>query len=349
MNITGEEIGTVDSNIVKRFGEYLKKSGYSVSGTVYPFISECIKEENGETAVIQLVDLSDTYGAGSEGISRESAGMEWIDPEMLKEQTENVTDVCGGDNVHVLTLFFADDYRTVIPLMRDDPMCWVIEPDKPRLVIDELRIKDFHGMRDSIVNFLIYMSESNREPVIKKEKPSPVVYGLVAVNIVIFILSAYVFPETVNAGMMDYDLVKDGQLYRLITAMFLHGGVDHILGNMLSLFVMGTLVEREAGSVKFTVIYMLSGIMGNLTSFLYEMISGVRYTSVGASGAIYGIMGAVVLLALKRRSGLNVTGRRLFIAVAYCIYSSFAMPGIDYAAHIGGLVSGFLMSTLLLR
>ena len=64
---------------------------------MYPFISECIKEENGETAVIQLVDLSDTYGAGSEGISRESAGMEWIDPEMLKKQTENVTDICGGD------------------------------------------------------------------------------------------------------------------------------------------------------------------------------------------------------------------------------------------------------------
>jgi hypothetical protein len=94
LNKTGEEIGTVDSNIVKRFGEYLKKSGYSVSGTVYPFISECIKEENGETAVIQLVDLSDTYGAGSEGISRESAGMEWIDPEMLKKQTENVNLHC---------------------------------------------------------------------------------------------------------------------------------------------------------------------------------------------------------------------------------------------------------------
>lgn len=94
---------------------------------------------------------------------------------------------------------------------------------------------------------------------------------------------------------------------------------------------------------------MLSGVIGNVTSFCYEMISGMRYTSVGASGAIYGIMGAVVLLALKKRSRLNVTGRRLFIAVAYCIYSSFAMPGIDYAAHIGGLVSGFLLSSILLR
>ena len=329
-------------NIVREFEDYIKKSGYIVSRTVHPQISECIKEESDGIAVIQLVDLTDS---GTEKEYTDPA----VDYGILREQTENVISTCGGENVQVMTLIFADGYEAALPVMRDDPMCWVIETGIPRLVLDELRIKDFHGLRNSLLNFIMQVSSRNTVADKEAENPVPAVISLIVINVLIFLYTAFVSAKPLGMGMMDYDLVSEGQVYRLITAMFLHSGIDHISGNMLSLFFMGTLAERAAGSVKFTVIYMLSGIAGNIASFYYEMFSGSRYTSVGASGAIYGILGAVIFLALKKSSGLNVTGRRLFIAVAYCIYSSFAMPGIDYAAHIGGLIAGFIICALTVR
>ena len=330
--------------LIDRFEEYIKKSGYVVSRTSYPQIRECIKEDSDETVVIQLIDMT------APPVSASAAPEALIDNRVFREQTKNTVETCGGENVSVLTLFFGSDSMRILEAAGDDPMCWFIDPDRHTLIIEESRVKDFHGLRASIVNFLVNTNGQDAD----QEKsvpggPAPVTVALVAINVTVFLVSAFVMPECLEYGMMDYDRVSEGQIYRLFTAMFLHGGVDHIVSNMISLYFMGALVERTAGSLKFSVLYMMSGVAGNIASYYFEMLSGCRYTSVGASGAIYGIMGAVIILALKKRSGLNATKRRLFIAVAYCIYSSFAMPGIDYAAHIGGLICGLTMGTVATR
>ncbi len=119
-------------NIVREFEDYIKKSGYIVSRTVHPRISECIKEESDGITVIQLVDLTDS---GTEKEYTDPA----VDYGRLREQTENVISTCGGENVQVMTLIFAGGHEAALPVMRDDPMCWVIETGIPRLVLDELR------------------------------------------------------------------------------------------------------------------------------------------------------------------------------------------------------------------
>ncbi len=176
-----------------------------------------------------------------------------------------------------------------------------------------------------------------------------VTLALVLTNAVIYIISVTLDPSVTSLGVMNYELVSEGQIYRIVSAMFLHGGLDHLFGNMFLLFAVGTMVEQSTGPVKYLVIYFVTGIAGNLTSYFWEMASGLRYNSLGASGAVYGVMAALIVLALKRIPGVAVVRSRIPLAIIYCIYSSFAMPNIDYAAHIGGLVSGIILTSLMIR
>lgn len=179
------------------------------------------------------------------------------------------------------------------------------------------------------------MDENN-----SKLPSSYVTLALVAINVLMFALSIILAPMPTAFGMMDYDLVSQGQVYRMFTAMFLHSGTEHLLSNMIMLFAAGDLLEKRIGHFKFAAIYLLSGLAGSVISFLFEKVSGLRYTSVGASGAVYGIMGAIICFALRKVDGFNIPKQRILLAVFFSIYSSFAIPNIDYAAHIGGMLFG---------
>ena len=99
--------------------------------------------------------------------------------------------------------------------------------------------------------------------------------------------------------------------------------------------------------MRFAFAYLLSGIAGNAVSYLYEKVSGVRYTAVGASGAVYGIMGVIICLAIRKVKGFEIPKQRILLALFFSIYSSFAIPNIDYAAHIGGMVAGLIAGLFL--
>lgn len=176
----------------------------------------------------------------------------------------------------------------------------------------------------------------------EKIKPAPVTLILVFINALIFGVTIILAPIPTLFGMMDYDRVSQGQVYRIFTAMFLHGSAEHLFSNMVMLFAAGDLLEKRIGHLRFAVIYLLSGMAGNVVSYLYEMFSGARYTAVGASGAVYGIMGAIICLALRKAEGFNIPKQRILLALVFSIYSSFAIPNIDYSAHIGGIVFGFV-------
>ncbi|MCR5507756.1 MAG: rhomboid family intramembrane serine protease [Lachnospiraceae bacterium] len=181
------------------------------------------------------------------------------------------------------------------------------------------------------------------------EKVPPVTMLILLTNAVIFVLSETVMKWLIPVGLMDYDLVSQGQIYRLVSAAFLHDGIEHIIGNMLLLFAMGGMVETAAGSFKYAAIYLISAIAGNACSFYFESATGLRYASLGASGAVYGILGALIVMAVRKVRGIRVVRSRIPLAVIYCIYTSFAMPNIDYAAHIGGMLAGMLLSYILVK
>jgi rhomboid protease GluP len=142
----------------------------------------------------------------------------------------------------------------------------------------------------------------------------------------------------------------DGEWWRLATAMFLHFGPMHLLMNMLALWDSGRLVERWFGTVRFIALYLASGLAGNLLSLV---IQGDRAVSGGASGAIFGIYGALLIFLLSERKRLHAGEFRWMFwgAAAFAIFAlafGLLIPGIDNAAHLGGILAGMGVGFVLL-
>lgn len=138
-------------------------------------------------------------------------------------------------------------------------------------------------------------------------------------------------------------LVESGQIYRLFTCMFLHIGIIHLLCNMYSLYIIGKEVEMLYGKLKFLIIYILSGICGSILSLAFSS----NTISAGASGAIFGLLGALLYFGYYYRTYLGATIRSSVLPVIILnLVIGFLNPSIDNAAHIGGLVGGILLSML---
>ena len=174
-----------------------------------------------------------------------------------------------------------------------------------------------------------------------------------------------------NFGLTVGAILQDGEYYRFITSTFVHFNIAHLANNMLLLGVLGYNLEQEKGHLKFLVIYFGSGLGGNLLSFatrnnfnealtplsdpfnrLYNLLverTGCPYVlSGGASGAVFGLMGAVLGIYLKTKRPVGrLAGRGLVIMIAISLYLGLTDRGIDNAAHIGGLIFGFVIALLL--
>src|SRR5206468_896222 len=133
--------------------------------------------------------------------------------------------------------------------------------------------------------------------------------------------------------------VAAGEYWRLLTAPWLHGGVDHLVGNGIALFILGMLCEAAFGRAQFVLLYVLSGLAGSLVSLAVSV-----GPSVGASGAIFGLQGAAIMLFRLHRDRLLVRDRRVgFVLLVWAIYSiagGLMQPFIDNGAHIGGARRG---------
>ena len=133
------------------------------------------------------------------------------------------------------------------------------------------------------------------------------------------------------------DAVHHDQWYRLFTAPFLHANITHILFNMITLAIVGSPVEAELGKVRFLTVYLLSALGGSVASYL---LSSSNELGVGASGAIFGLMGAYFVLA--RRRGWEIVNIGALIVVNLVI--GFASATIDWRAHVGGLITGAVVT-----
>lgn len=178
------------------------------------------------------------------------------------------------------------------------------------------------------------------------------VFLLIAANILVFLItdlrgntgdSEYML----SCGAMFHPLTLSGQFWRLFTAMFLHFDISHLLSNMLSLFAIGCIIEKAFGRGRFLLIYFGSGLGAGLASTFYHAWKGVPAVCAGASGAIFGLSGALVCLAVFRQTeAYGVDSRRVPLAILISVVAS-ASRSTDSAAHIGGLVFGFLIALLL--
>ena len=179
----------------------------------------------------------------------------------------------------------------------------------------------------------------------------PVTLATLVLLAVIFVgevrLGALDSKESIIAmGALARDRVVAGEYWRLLTAPLLHGGAEHLIGNGIALYILGLVCEAAFGPVQFVVLYVLSGLAGSLVSIV--MTPG---PSVGASGAIFGLQGAAIVLLRRERERLLVRDRRVgFVLLIWAIYSiagGLTDPFLDNGAHIGGALGGALIASRL--
>lgn len=177
---------------------------------------------------------------------------------------------------------------------------------------------------------------------------------LIVVNISIFFIFAILGKaEDVlfmrGYGAMYEPYVMEGhEYYRLLTSIFLHFGIEHLLSNMVMLGALGMNLEPEIGKLHFLLVYFVSGIGGNICSLLLNISFGEVVISAGASGAVFGLTGALLCAVLRNKGRIGRLHKKgVLVLVILSIFLGLSEPGVDNAAHIGGLICGFVLEALL--
>ncbi|HEX2283244.1 MAG TPA: rhomboid family intramembrane serine protease [Mycobacterium sp.] len=171
---------------------------------------------------------------------------------------------------------------------------------------------------------------------VKQRSATPVVtYALIALNVVMFVLQT-VSADVQNELVLHSPAVADGELYRMVTSAFLHFGITHLVFNMWALYVLGPPLEAGLGRVRFIALYFLSALGG---SVLVYLLSSLGASTAGASGAVFGLFGASLVLGRR----LNLDVRWVVGLIAINLFITFVIPNISWQGHIGGLVTGALV------
>ena len=181
-------------------------------------------------------------------------------------------------------------------------------------------------------------------------KNAVVTLVLLGVNVLIYLIGMPMGNTVYNKGaLITYKVLMDGEFYRIFTAMFLHAGTEHIVNNMLMLATVGAIVEQYTGHGFFFILYIISGIFGNLLSMAYELRNNLNWISVGASGAIMGIVGFLVVWIIINRQRF-VKNKSLMIRIGllaiFLVNACFFQEGANTVAHLGGFLTGVVLGII---
>lgn len=174
-----------------------------------------------------------------------------------------------------------------------------------------------------------------------------VTYVLMGLNIAVFIVEQVLRLTGMNQNVMlltlgakENTLITCGQYWRLLTCCFLHADIMHILSNLIGLYFWGPHAEQLLGRGKYLAVYLFSGLMGSVFSYALN-----RSWAVGASGALFGIFGALLYFRTRHKQVFDrVFGMQVLVFIGINLLNGFISPGVDNYGHIGGLIGGFLAS-----
>lgn len=332
----------------KQLERYLEKEGFFPLTSNVSDISALVKFESNLLNILQIIDYKkDLY----------------LDKEQYEEVKKSLRGAFkdkGVSEIHILSLIFSEDMERGISLGEEDPFCWQVDTKTLELVIGEDKQPDFYGMKGLIQSFLDkwkedpsqFEEENEKEAVKQTRMQSVIAYfkrapyvslALVIVNLILCfccIVNPHFF---YGQGGSGYVFVKAGEWYRLITAIFLHDSVDHYFSNMLLLYFLGNILEKRVGRSRFLLMYLLTGVLGNVLSCFYEYFVGKYYITYGASGSVFGLIGMLFYLVIRRDEKIKISMPAMLIFVTYSIYSSFVGTQVNVVAHLGGLLSGMLL------
>ena len=176
-----------------------------------------------------------------------------------------------------------------------------------------------------------------------------VTIALVLVNVLIFYIMSMSgnYNQIVENYSMYVPAVENGEWYRIFTHMFLHADTGHLFNNMLMLAAVGYSIEDDFGHIKFSIIYFVGGLGACALSAYYDIATSNYVPSIGASGAIMAIFGAMIVLTIRNRSSFDKTvGIRSLVVLAIMVFGNMS-AGVDWMAHLGGAITGLILGFVL--
>ncbi len=186
-------------------------------------------------------------------------------------------------------------------------------------------------------------------------KKSYINWILMAVNALVFLYleaagsSEDAYFMYTKGAMLKAAVIEDGEYYRLLTAMFMHFGISHLVNNMIVLFALGDNLERALGHVKYLILYLFSGIGANWISMMIGN-KDPMVVSAGASGAIFGVIGGLFYAVAVNKGRLeDLQTKQLAVMIVLSLYMGLTSSDVDNAAHVAGLILGILLGILLYR
>ncbi len=188
--------------------------------------------------------------------------------------------------------------------------------------------------------------------VIKSRRYPIAVIIIAAVNLLLFVGPDLLnvpcsLEELLMAGGMHGFVGEDGEYYRLLTAAFIHFSFSHVMNNMLVGAVLGQRLENIVGSIRFVILYLVSAVGANVVSMLYYSRFDPASLSAGASGAVFGIVGGLLGISLRKRDSVDITPKQIAVYALLSLYSGFATTGVNNIAHLSGMVFGFLLGLVI--
>lgn len=185
---------------------------------------------------------------------------------------------------------------------------------------------------------------------------TPVNLTMVLINVVVFFVLEVLGDTTDgffmyhHGAMYPYAVTTGHEWYRLLTSAYLHFGISHLVNNMVMLICLGSYLERALGKIKYLIFYLVTAVGSSLISMAHMIFTDDIVVSAGASGVIFGVIGALLYLVIRNKGHFeDLTMIRFLIMLVLSLYYGFSSTGVDNAAHVGGLLTGFVLAILLYR
>lgn len=350
--------------IFEEIRQFLGSQNFALVSTNVPDICVLRNMDGWQTIFCVIVDNTRTriYSASQ---------LQTVASQLAAQSSAFGNSAYGASDNDILFIVVTGDTVRDRALTQTNLRVWLADTYTKSLIIYENQPADFFGLRDGIESAVSSSEDGSSygaygstartgtgslRSVLRKNFPIVTVV-LIALNVLYYLVTAalgstqnmsYMLTMGANNGIMIFEHF---QLWRLVSCMFLHFGLSHLASNMIYLGICGYNLEKITGHIRFLLIYMLSGIGSSVVSAAYYYMTGQTVVSAGASGAVYGLVGAISYLTFRNFRTMRPTNLfwRIGAIIIFVFYSSFTRGNVDGAAHIGGFVFGLILGFCLIR
>lgn len=266
-----------------------------------------------------------------------------------RQQLEFYWKSWSGKEVQILEVIAATSTKgkKLMELIQALERVWIVDEVQHKVLLYDEQ-KDFDNLYEPLDRWIEHKNESENLPL----KQYLVTIGLFLANLILFLVTFHSkdmerTTAILTMGVQDWKAIfYEHEYYRFFSSQFLHFSWKHFFNNMVVLLLAGSQLEPRVGSFRFFIMYIFSGFIGGMTSAYYSMLHQEAVISAGASGAIYGILGALLVDMLRDKAKIRETLFRCIILIGGSLYLTISDSGVDHLAHIGGFLGGVCLCSI---